>query len=334
MATTSEQGSAGGADAPGDLFENAIESIENGIEDFSTGAKRTTSALRNLYAGVLLLLKEKLRRLSPPGSNEVLLYKKHKLTKDTNGNIALVPVGAQTVDLAEIEQRLTDLNVPVDWKRLKALQDIRNNVEHHKPKHSREIMRAAIANAFVVIADFIESQLAVMPATVFEKTTWETMLSEAGTFKAMEESCRASRAQLQGIPDAAQPIVRDGLRCISCASTLLRAGDGEFPDCNFTCQSCAAEMSTAEVVGAALEAREGVDFHRLVKDGEPLPVRECPSCNAFAFVLAEDTCFVCGEGRPYERCLRCEERLSLEEQEREGMCSYCDHMWDRAMEDD
>ncbi len=337
MATKSAQGDGSGGRSGGseDLFENAVESIENGIEDFSTGLpKRITSALRNLYAGVLLLLKEKLRILSPPGSNEMLLYKKHKLTKDLDGNIVLVPIGPHTVDFAEIEQRLTDLGVPVNWKRLKALQDIRNNVEHHKPKHSREVMREAIANAFVVIADFVEKQLGVMPATVFEKATWETMLSEATTFKAIEQSCRGSREQLQGVPAVATTLVLDSLRCTECSSTLVRAGVGEFPDCEFTCQSCAAEMSAAEIVEDALEHREGGKFHRLAKEGEPLPVGECPSCNASAFVLSEDCCFFCGEGRPYDRCLRCEAHLSLEEQELEGMCSYCDHMWHRAMEDD
>ena len=36
-------------------------------------AGRMASAVRNLYAGVLLLLKEKLRRESPPGSGEALM---------------------------------------------------------------------------------------------------------------------------------------------------------------------------------------------------------------------------------------------------------------------
>src|SRR5262249_14487581 len=103
------QGGASAASAD-DLFQNAVEAVENGIENFATGSpKRITSALRSLYAGILLLLKEKLRRLSPPGSGEVLLYKKHKLTKNAGGNVVLVPVGRNTVDLDEIQQRLDDL---------------------------------------------------------------------------------------------------------------------------------------------------------------------------------------------------------------------------------
>jgi len=50
------------------ILKNAIISIQLGIEDFLKTEKdprRALSAMRNLYAGVLLLFKEKLARLSP-----------------------------------------------------------------------------------------------------------------------------------------------------------------------------------------------------------------------------------------------------------------------------
>jgi hypothetical protein len=48
-----------------------------GDEDYRDATpRRAASAVRNFYAGVLLLLKEKLRQESPPGSNEALLYEK------------------------------------------------------------------------------------------------------------------------------------------------------------------------------------------------------------------------------------------------------------------
>lgn len=57
------------------LLHNAAQSIRLGLEDFgSVGDEdRLLSAARNLHAGVPLLYKEKLRRLSPPDSDEVLL---------------------------------------------------------------------------------------------------------------------------------------------------------------------------------------------------------------------------------------------------------------------
>jgi hypothetical protein len=56
-----------------DLLKNAIASIQLGVEDFKRNddPRRLLSAIRNFYAGVLLLCKEVLRRLSPDDSNEV-----------------------------------------------------------------------------------------------------------------------------------------------------------------------------------------------------------------------------------------------------------------------
>ena len=56
------------------LLDNAVQSIKIGLEDFDD-PKKLISATRNIYAGVLLVFKEKLRRLSPADSNEVLVKK-------------------------------------------------------------------------------------------------------------------------------------------------------------------------------------------------------------------------------------------------------------------
>ena len=48
------------------LFDNAVQSIQLGVEDYqSNDAKRAVSAVRNFYAGVLLLAKEVLIRAAP-----------------------------------------------------------------------------------------------------------------------------------------------------------------------------------------------------------------------------------------------------------------------------
>lgn len=54
------------------LITNAIESIQVGVEDFEIlDSRRMLSAVRNILVEILLLYKEKLRRLSP--SNPLLL---------------------------------------------------------------------------------------------------------------------------------------------------------------------------------------------------------------------------------------------------------------------
>ena len=54
----------------------AVLSIELGVEDYQTGEdRRVLSAMRNLYAGVLLLCKQVLWNVSPADTQGSLIYK-------------------------------------------------------------------------------------------------------------------------------------------------------------------------------------------------------------------------------------------------------------------
>ena len=63
------------------ILKNAVDSISLGIEDYQLGIgdcessdpRRLVSCTRNLFAGIILLFKHKLAKLSPPGSDEVLI---------------------------------------------------------------------------------------------------------------------------------------------------------------------------------------------------------------------------------------------------------------------
>lgn len=51
-----------------DILRNAVGSIQMGVEDLEASngdSRRAVSAIRNFYSGVLLLMKERLRRQSP-----------------------------------------------------------------------------------------------------------------------------------------------------------------------------------------------------------------------------------------------------------------------------
>ena len=56
------------------IIQNAIDSIQIGVEDFqSVDDRRSVSAVRNIAAGILLLYKEKLCQLSPDDNKELLI---------------------------------------------------------------------------------------------------------------------------------------------------------------------------------------------------------------------------------------------------------------------
>jgi hypothetical protein len=314
--------------AVSDLFTNAIESIVNGVEDFSgRNPRRVSSAIRNLYAGILLLLKEKLYQESPPSSEGILIYQRF-LPRPTLAGVVLVPGGNATVDFREIQQRFKALDLKLDWKRLERMQEIRNDVEHHKLKHPEAVVREALANAFVLVATVLKEHLGEDPAQVLG-VTWQAMLTEATLFKALDEECKKSRSGLKEMPSTATLAVEEFLLCPSCDSSLMYAQEDTYWNTDFTCRGCGVQSDLAQVMPTALA--RAYPPPRFWRPGEEPPNEEigtCPNCSEETFSLEDDICLVCGESRLYEECLRCGEKLNLDEQD-SGLCSYCEHMSNR-----
>ncbi|MDA9442733.1 hypothetical protein XH98_27255 [Bradyrhizobium sp. CCBAU 51745] len=70
------------------LFDNAIQSIQLGIEDYEhNDAKRALSAVRNFYAGTLLLAKEILVRAAPKADVKDVLGTKFVPVPDGKGGV-------------------------------------------------------------------------------------------------------------------------------------------------------------------------------------------------------------------------------------------------------
>ena len=115
------------------LLQNAINSIEVGIEDYELSKqdeRRIISCVRNVFAGVLLLFKYKLVELSPANSDEVLI-KQQILWVMENGNIIAKGKSNKTVDVQSIKDRFKSLNISIDWKNLDNINSYRNNIEHY-----------------------------------------------------------------------------------------------------------------------------------------------------------------------------------------------------------
>jgi len=80
------------------LLKNAADSIQIGVEDFGAiDDKRHVSAVRNIYAGILLLYKHQLLKMSPPGSNSVLVKRNIVPDLTKSGVVTFVGDGKRTV---------------------------------------------------------------------------------------------------------------------------------------------------------------------------------------------------------------------------------------------
>ena len=104
------------------LFDNAIQSIQLGVEDYQNDdPKRAVSAVRNFYAGVLLLAKEVLVRRVPKASPEEVIRSKYKPVPDGKGGIIYTPETSRTIDFETINKRFKDFDLPIEPLVLKHL---------------------------------------------------------------------------------------------------------------------------------------------------------------------------------------------------------------------
>jgi DNA-directed RNA polymerase subunit RPC12/RpoP len=310
------------------ILKNAAMSIQVGVEDLAVGTPaRVLSSVRSLHGGVLLLLKARLLELSPNGSDEVLLKQKIKPSLTDGGQLQFVGSGRKTVDVEEIKQRLSSLGVQLDWDRLDKLTSERNNIEHYYPQASTDALRGLAANVLVLVRDFTTRELKQEPRVLFGSSTWEQLLANGEVFETERSEClRALRAvawSSEGLGGAMQEYV-----CLECGSPLQRPTDPtcSIDDLVMECRSCGDTADADDFVAAALQQSSIFDSHRAIKDGGDAPIRQCPECWQETFIVDEDACARCDTGRTYDRCIRCDNELDLDEQGLEGLCGYCEHM--------
>jgi hypothetical protein len=304
------------------ILKNAVQSIQIGLEDYrDTDARRLLSAVRNFQAGILLLCKEQLRRLSPTDSDEILLrLKMRPIQKD--GTIVMIGDGRKTVDQSQIKQ----LGIMVDWKPLDRLTEYRNDIERYRFAGGREPLTAAIADSAKIIRELVNDVLRCDPRTLLGQASWNVLLETESVFDAEFSACRESLAPIQWYsPGMAASL--DHLDCPACSSTLIAQVDPANTDqsiADFRCRSCGAAHCSEELIEPAIEQIFYADFYIAMTGGGREPVIECANCQAETFVLAEEQCAACGYTDPVYHCGSCGTELGEHDLEgHDGRCVPC-----------
>ena len=318
------------------MLKNAVESIQVGMEDFhDNDDRRVLSAIRNLYAGILLLFKYKLQQLSPENSDEALLKTRVvPVTDPITGEVVWVGKGKKTVEVQAIIERRHAVGITgVDWKLLKALQNIRNDIEHYYSQLPVERMKEAVANALHLISQFCEPHLDERPVDILGRECWDLMLSVTTVFEAELRACQENLNSVSWPFDAVTESI-NFMTCPECDSRLVKVTDpaAERDAITFICSSCHEEAVYSAVVGPAVSARMAGINHWRVKYGEEPEACNCTECGEDALLVDEGECAACFNELEYSHCEWCEERLSLEERlYSEGSCSYCQHRYEKIM---
>ena len=129
------------------IIENGLNSIRVGLEDHEQALEtnndaRLTSAVRNVYAGILILAKAKLYELSPPDSSGILI----RVVRAglVNRRIQLVIDERKTIGYDEIKKRFGQFGLNLDWTRIERVRAIRNDLEHLYHDGARSSVQEAL----------------------------------------------------------------------------------------------------------------------------------------------------------------------------------------------
>ncbi|MCY4046967.1 MAG: hypothetical protein OXF42_02500 [Candidatus Dadabacteria bacterium] len=311
------------------LLQNAISSIQLGLQDFESDDKRRIiSATRNLYSGVLLLCKEVLRRLSPPESKDVLIFAKKQAKKQADGTIIFVGAGRNTVGRLEIEECFKQLQIQVNLSKLGRLGKIRNEIEHKHPNHAPALIQEAVADAMPIIRDVIVNQLETSPPQLLGKQAWNILLGEAEVLKREQDACRESFNKVVWGSATIERSLND-FHCQKCSSTLIKNNNKTTihpEDLILVCSECDEKSDIDSVIEVALEESLRGDNYIAIKDGAGPVIDTCPECFKETYVFAEGQCLnpYCDFTLSDKNCGICGQELTLDDylHSNGSLCSY------------
>jgi len=315
------------------LIGNAIASIQVGVEDHvSADPRRVLSAVRNVSAGVLLLFKERLRQLSPSGSDEVLIKQSIRPTRDSADHIAFIGAGSKTVDVQQIKERFKALNIHTDWRRVDAIIKVRNEVEHYVSTESDNRVKELIADTFAVVRDFVANELGAEAHELLGDETWQVMLDVSDVYEGQRQECLNALERLKWwSPGMARAATH--LRCGHCSSDLVKPFE-ITPQLSGTerlvCTACSGTMSLESVIQPALDECFFADQYYAMTQGGESALDYCDNCDSHSYIVEDELCGKCGQSHQFSRCGRCSQALSGEDQRMGGLCGYCHHLMQKV----
>lgn len=306
------------------ILKNAIQSVQIGVEDFqSDDSRRILSATRNIGAGILLLFKEKLRALSPEDSDEALIKVTILPMFNSQNEVVFKGYGKKTVDVQSIKDRFNSLGVRVDWVRFDKLSRTRNDIEHYFTSESPAIIQELISNSFVIIRDFISTQLNYEPVELLGEETWKVLLENNEVYEQHLQECKEELAQIRWHAGTMSEIALL-FCCPFCSSELIKPF-GEVNDdifsLGFACTACQQIFSYPDMVEEAIDDCYSDEIYDAIKNGFSL-FDTCHECGKKTFDCSENNCIACGTELYFKECSLCGESLSTEEQDNGGLCSY------------
>ena len=311
------------------IYKNAIDSILIGLEDYKLALngdeRRYISSTRNLFAGILLLFKEKLSQLSPVGTDEILIKKKIVPVLDEKGTVVFKSQGNKTVEVQDIKELFKNLKITTDWKRVDKINEYRNNIEHYYSNDDEDSIRGLLSNCFLVIRDFISKELELDPKEELGQEAWKQLIEISEVFEAEKKDCENKLDEL-ALNSIAIEAIKE-FHCENCLSSLITV-----IDCDIKCKSCEYEFNIESLIESSLTNKYKYSWYDIKDGGEPELI-DCPFCFKHTYILSENKCMVCEESA-VKNCDRCGMNIEWEEISDDSLCGYCSYMVEKYCRED
>lgn len=309
------------------LLKNAVESIQIGLEDYQDidkDPRRKLSSTRNIYAGVLLLYKYKLQQLSQVNSNELLLKEHYTSKKDTKtefNKLIDIGKGKTTVNVRQIKEYFESFKISIDTKLLDSLKEVRNNIEHYYTELKDNDVKEVITKAFHLFTEFCP-YIKREPINLIGKHYWEIMLNVSTFYNEERQKCLENLKTVSWRYKEVKNNI-EKLRCLHCYSELILAVDvHKKENSDFRCKVCGKTSTYKAMIGSSIA--EAINcYYEIANDGVEPPIGFCPTCCYDSYSLVERRCLACHCELEYNYCNVCDADLTLDEQELNGLCSYC-----------
>jgi len=313
------------------ILKNALASIEIGVEDYkSDDERRKISAVRNVYAGILLLFKEKLRRLSPKNTPDILIYSGIKPTLNQAGDVTFIPKNANTVDANQIEQLFKSLKVNFDKSTFKHIRELRKDVEHKYTEVPDKVIDEILAKSFLLIRNFIKNELDEVPVELLRGDCWSEFIEIEQIYEIEKHECDNLLRKLDWVHDGIKSNISE-ITCLLCQSELIKPANdaGTYPEYNLECNACGLGFSFIDVLHRVITHIYYADAYYAMTQGDDYPIEACDSCENDTYNKHDNFCYACDYQRKYYKCYQCGGDMGLiidPDSDPDKICDQCSHL--------
>jgi len=201
------------------------------------------------------------------------------------------------------------------------------------------VLRGIIVDTFNIVREFIKNELKEDPAELLKKS-WKKILNIRDVYYKEKDDCDQEINNLS--LDENKKYILKNISCNVCGSSLMHPFEEHkrfhrsyiLDDISMRCSSCLNEVEVSKVFEDTVDVLFGSEDYKRIRDGEEPFIKTCPECNRNTFDERENRCYYCDYEKEYDECMRCGVELSVEEQELDGLCSYCNYQLEKLQEDD